>query len=54
MLRRSLWLLIVGFILTLCACGLKGNLYLPEKSTPVITTSPSQASSSSASNSPQP
>ncbi|MGC3981527.1 MAG: lipoprotein [Steroidobacteraceae bacterium] len=33
----------------LAACGLKGDLYLPDKSSPVIITSPDQSSSSSSS-----
>ncbi|MGD9841607.1 MAG: lipoprotein [Steroidobacteraceae bacterium] len=49
-MSRLVLLLIAGSLGSLLsACGLKGDLYLPEKSTPVVTSAPTHSSSSSAS-----
>jgi predicted small lipoprotein YifL len=44
-------LLIAVSIGLLCACGLKGQLYMPDKATPVTITPAADASSSSSSES---
>jgi predicted small lipoprotein YifL len=49
MLRLAVLMIIASL---LSSCGLKGNLYLPDKSaTPVVTRSATQSSSSSSSSS---
>jgi hypothetical protein len=55
MLQLFQWTGTLGLFLILSSCGLKGDLYLPEKNNPVvIITSPTQTSSSSSTNSSQP
>jgi len=51
MSRFSLMLFISGLALGVSSCGLKGDLYLPEKnpSSVIITAPPHQSSSSSSS-----
>ncbi|MGE0115621.1 MAG: lipoprotein [Steroidobacteraceae bacterium] len=46
-------LLLIASTLTLliAACGLKGNLYLPEKNAPVVISTSGQSSSSSSADS---
>jgi predicted small lipoprotein YifL len=52
-MSRLVLLLATGHLmLPLCGCGLKGDLYLPEKSpAPIVITAPVQSASSSVSSS---